>query len=219
MSVPYTKKILENFLHPKNVGEIKNADAIATEGSSICGDVVKLFIKVDPKTHKIVDIKFKSYGCAANIATASIITELAKGKTINKAKKISWEKANKELGGLPPVKVHCAVLAIDALKSAIDNYEQAHGLIREKVPTDGKIIIKRLRHIINPIFGKDVVSTKLIKEIKIKDGIISIKMNLAPDHQFYNNISDEIKERLEPLWDVKKVDIVGDLDSLTSQKS
>lgn len=212
MSIPYTKKVLQYFLHPKNVGEIKDADATATEGSPSCGDMVKLYLKIDPKTHKIEDIKFQSYGCASNIATASIITELAKGKTIDTAKDISWEEASKELGGLPPVKVHCAALAADALQTAIENYENTHGLLKEKIATDEKIVIKRLRHVINPIAGRDIVSTKLVKDVKVHDGIIDVNINLADDHQFYNNIKDEIIERLIPLWDIEKVNVAGTPD-------
>ncbi len=212
MSLPYTKKVLQYFLHPKNVGEIKDADATATEGSPACGDMVKLYLKIDPKTHEIEDIKFQSYGCASNIATASIITELAKGKEIENAKDISWEEASKELGGLPPVKVHCAVLAVDALKTAIENYENTHGLLKEKIPTDEKIAIKRLRHVINPIAGKDIVSTHLVKDVKVHEGIIDVTVDMADDHQFYNNIADEIIERLSPLWDIEKVNVTGTPD-------
>ena len=122
MSIPYTKKILEHFMHPHNVGQVENPDATATEGSPACGDMVKLSLKVDAPTKTITDIKFESYGCASNIATGSIITDLAKGRTIDDAKAITWQKSNEELGGLPPVKVHCAVLSVDALKTAIENY-------------------------------------------------------------------------------------------------
>ncbi len=208
MSIPYTKKILQYFLHPKNVGEIEDADATATEGSPSCGDQVKLFLKIDPETLIIKDVKFLSYGCASNIATASIITELAMGKTLEYAKNITWESANKELGGLPPVKVHCAILAVDALKSAIENYEHAHGLMKEKIPTDDRILMKRLRGVINPVAGKDIVSTKLVASVQIKDGHVKIEVALASDHQFYNNISSEIIERLEPLWDVEDVEVI-----------
>jgi nitrogen fixation NifU-like protein len=208
MSFPYTKKVLEHFRHPHNVGKLANPDAVATEGSPACGDMVKLYLKVDPKTKVIDDIKFESYGCASNIATGSIITDLAIGKTLEDAKKLSWKSAAEALGGLPPVKVHCAVLAVDALRTAIENYEHQHGLLKDKVPTDEKIVLKRLSRVINPLAGLDVVKTKLVQDVDVKDGIVTVYVELPPMHQFSNNVKHEIIERIEPLWDVKKVKIV-----------
>jgi nitrogen fixation NifU-like protein len=208
MSIPYTKKVLEHFMHPHNVGKLENADATATEGSPACGDMLKLYLQVDEKSTRIKDIKFESYGCASNIATGSIITDLAKGKAIEEAKKIDWKMAAEELGGLPAVKVHCAVLAVDALRTAIENYEHQHGLLKKKNPTTEKVIFKRLAGVINPLAGLDVVRTKLVTETKIQDGHVTIYVELPPNHQFANNVKNEIAERIEPLWDVKKVEIV-----------
>ncbi len=208
MSLPYSQKVLEYFTNPKNVGEIENADAVATEGSPACGDMIKLFLKVNPETKVIEDIKFRSYGCASNIATASIMTELTKGKTLEEAKKLTWEDASKKLDGLPPVKVHCAVLAVDAVKTAIDNYEQEHGLIKEKIVTDVNIVKERLKHVINPLTGLDVTKVNFIKNIEVIEGIIKVHVSIGSDHQFAQNIEEEIKERLEPLWDVKEVQII-----------
>jgi len=217
MSLPYSEKVIEYFMHPKNVGEIDDADVVATEGSPACGDMVKLYLKVNPETKVIEDIKFRSYGCASNIATASIITELAKGKTIEEAKKITWKEAAETLGGLPPAKVHCAVLAVNALKTAIENYEHKMGLVKEKKPTDIEVVKKRLRHVINPLTGLDVLKVNFIKDIKIEDGIITVFFNLDSDHQFAENIKSEIKEMLEPLWDVKEVRVIFN-DELEEQK-
>ena len=208
MSFPYTKKVLEHFRHPHNVGKLQNPDAVATEGSPACGDMVKLYLKVDPKTKVIDDIKFESYGCASNIATGSIITDLAIGKTLEDAKKLSWKSAAEALGGLPPVKVHCAVLAVDALRTAIENYEHQHDLLKEKIHTDEKIVLKRLSRVINPLAGLDVVKTKLVQDVEVKDGIVTVYVELPPMHQFSNNVKHEIIERIEPLWDVKKVKII-----------
>jgi nitrogen fixation NifU-like protein len=208
MSIPYTKTVLEHFMHPHNVGKIEDSDASATEGSPACGDMVKLYLKVDEASKVIQDIKFESYGCASNIATGSIITDLAKGRTIDEAKRITWQKANEELGGLPPVKVHCAVLAVDALKTAIENYEHRHGLLTEKKPTDEKTVIKRLSRVINPLAGLDVVRTKLVQEVSVKDGAVTVFVEMPEDHQFASNIKNEIIERIEPLWDVKSVQVV-----------
>ena len=208
MSFPYTKKVLEHFRHPHNVGKLQNPDATATEGSPACGDMVKLYLKVDENTKVIDDIKFESYGCASNIATGSIITDLAIGKTLEDAKKLNWKSAAEALGGLPAVKVHCAVLAVDALRTAIENYEHQHGLLKEKVPTDEKIVLKRLSRVINPLAGLDVVKTKLVQEVEVKKGIITVFVELPAAHQFANNVKNEIIERLEPLWDVKEVKII-----------
>jgi len=208
MSFPYSKKVLEHFMHPHNVGKLENPDAMATEGSPACGDMVKLYLKVDPEAKTIQDIRFESYGCASNIATGSIITDMAKGKTLEEAKKITWKMASEELGGLPPVKVHCAVLAVDALRTAIENYEHQHGLLKEKIPTDEKMVLKRLSRVINPLTGLDVVHTKLVQKVEVHDGNVTVWVNLPEDHQFAGNIQNEIIERIQPLWDVKSVKVI-----------
>ena len=205
MKFPYSDIVLEHFRHPRNVGKIENPDGKATEGSPACGDMVSVYIKVDPKTNTIADVKFESYGCASNIATGSIITELAKGKTLDEAKNITWKEASDALGGLPKIKAHCSVLAVEGLRSAIQNYEERHGLVKERVPTTVEIVRQRLRKVINPLTGLNVVRTNLIQDIKVKDGVVTVLINLPQDHQFANNIKDEILEKIEPLWDVKEV--------------
>ncbi|MBD3304217.1 Fe-S cluster assembly scaffold protein NifU [Candidatus Woesearchaeota archaeon] len=117
----YSEKVIEHFKKPHNVGKIEDADGVGTVGNRACGDVMKLYIKV--KDNKIVDIKFETMGCAAAIATSSIITDLAKGKTIEEAMKITKDNVVEELEGLPPVKVHCSLLAIDALHAAIKDFK------------------------------------------------------------------------------------------------
>jgi len=207
MPLPYSEKILEHFKHPHNVGKIDNPDAKTTEGSPACGDMVSLYLKVDEKEKRITDIRFESYGCASNIATGSIITDMAKGKTLEEAKKITWRMASEKLGGLPPVKVHCAVLAVDALKSAIDNYEQKHGLIKEKIKTTKDIVLKRLKHVINPIVGLDIVKANIVKSIKVGEGKVTVTVDIPEENQFAGNIKDEIIERIKPLWDIKEVKV------------
>lgn len=207
MKFPYSDKVLEHFKHPRNVGKIENPDGKATEGSPACGDMVSVYIKVDPESKRITDIKFESYGCASNIATGSIITELAKGKTLDEAKKITWKQASDALGGLPPIKAHCSVLAVEGLRSAIQNYEEKHGLIKDKKPTSKEIIQKRLRKVMDPLTGLNVIKTHIVKDIKVKDGVVRIKIDLPSNHQFASAIRNEIKEKIEPLWDVKKVTI------------
>ena len=117
----YTEKVMEHFQNPRNVGEIADADGVGTVGNPACGDIMKLFIKV--KDGKIVDCKFKTFGCGAAIATSSMVTELVIGKTIEEALTISKATVAEALGGLPPQKMHCSNLAADALKVAIDEYK------------------------------------------------------------------------------------------------
>ncbi|MHC1720017.1 MAG: iron-sulfur cluster assembly scaffold protein [Clostridiaceae bacterium] len=205
MAFPYNDIVLEHFKNPRNIGHIDDADGKATEGSPACGDMVSLYLKVDPATKIITDIKFESYGCASNIATGSIITELAKGKTIDEAKKITWKQASEALGGLPSIKAHCSVLAVESLRSAIFNYEEKHGLTKNREATTEEVVRQRLKRVMNPMKGLDMVATNLVKEVEVKDGVIRIVVDLPENHQFAANIKEEAKERLENLWDIKNV--------------
>jgi nitrogen fixation protein NifU and related proteins len=125
----YSPKVMENFSSPQNVGEIPDADGVGTVGNPVCGDLMTIYIKI--KDDKIEDIKFKTFGCGAAIATSSMVTQMAKGKTIDEALKITREDVAKELGGLPPQKMHCSNLAAEALEAAIKDY-------REKLAAKGK---------------------------------------------------------------------------------
>ena len=118
----YSKKVMDHFQNPRNVGEIKDADGVGEIGNPVCGDIMKLYIKV--KDDRIVDVKFKTFGCGAAIATSSIITELVKGKTLEEAERISRDTVAEALDGLPPVKMHCSNLAADALHNAIEDYRK-----------------------------------------------------------------------------------------------
>lgn len=207
MRFPYGEKVLEHFKNPKNVGKIDDADGKAVVGSPACGDMVAVYLKVDEKELRITDIKFESYGCASNIATGSIITELAKGKTLEEAKKISWKDASEALGGLPKIKVHCSVLAVEGLREAIENYEERHGLVKEKRPTTPDEVKRRLKTVMNPLTGLDIVRGNLITDVKVEEGAVSIWVDLPENHIFAANIRDEINERIENIWDVKKVEL------------
>lgn len=207
MQSPYSETVLEHFRHPHNVGKIDNPDGKAIEGSPACGDMVAVYIKVDEPTKKISDVKFESYGCASNIATGSIITDLAKGKTIDEAKQISWKEASDALGGLPKIKNHCSVLAVEGLRSAIQNYEERNGLVKNQEPTTVETIKKRLGKVMNPISGLDVVRTNLIKDLTLDDGKVRIVIDLPANHQFAPAIKEEITEKIEPLWDIKEVTV------------
>ncbi len=116
----YSDKVMEHFKNPRNVGEIENPDGIGHVGNPVCGDIMELYIKVNDST--IVDAKFKTFGCGAAIATSSMVTEMVKGKSIEEALEISNRAVAEALDGLPQVKMHCSVLAEEALKSAIDDY-------------------------------------------------------------------------------------------------
>jgi len=118
----YTEKVMEHFRNPRNMGEIPDADGVGTVGNPVCGDVMTIYIKV--KDNRISDIKFKTFGCGAAIATSSMVTELAKGKTLKEALKITRADVATALEGLPPIKMHCSNLAADALHAAIEDYNK-----------------------------------------------------------------------------------------------
>jgi nitrogen fixation NifU-like protein len=118
----YSEKVMDHFMNPRNVGEIPDADGVGTVGNPVCGDLMTMYIKV--KDNKIADVKFKTFGCGAAIATSSMTTELAMGKTLEEAKKITRADVAENLGGLPKIKMHCSNLASDALHEAIKNYEE-----------------------------------------------------------------------------------------------
>jgi nitrogen fixation protein NifU and related proteins len=117
----YSQKVLDHFKNPHNQGELKDADAVGQEGNPVCGDVMKIYIKVE--NNVITDVKFETLGCAAAIAVSSDLTDMVKGKTLEEALKITKDDVVNDLGGLPPVKVHCSMLGVDALRQAIKNYK------------------------------------------------------------------------------------------------
>jgi nitrogen fixation protein NifU and related proteins len=202
----YSQKVLDHFMHPHNVGKIENPDAVATEGSPACGDQVTVYIKVNPDSHVIEEAKFQSYGCASNIATASIITDLAIGKTIEEATKITWRDAMDALDGLPPVKVHCSVLAADTLRKAITKYQVDKGLI-EPPKFSKDTIVEELRKIIYPKVGEDIVTLKMVKYVGIEDGEVIIDLQIPSFDMYKENIAEEIREHLEAFPEVKNVKI------------
>lgn len=202
----YSQKVLDHFMHPQNVGKMENPDAVATEGSPACGDQVTVYLKVNDENKVIEDISFLSYGCASNIATASIITELAKGKTLDEAKQITWKDAMEALDGLPPVKVHCSVLAADTLQTAISNYEIAKGL--KEVPNFTKeTIVDELKKIIYPQVGEDIVSLKMVKYVGFTDGEVVIDLNIQSFDTWRDNVVEEIREHLAKYQEIKDLKI------------
>ncbi|MCX7958971.1 MAG: Fe-S cluster assembly scaffold protein NifU [Deltaproteobacteria bacterium] len=121
----YSEKVMDHFRNPRNVGEIQDADGIGEVGNPACGDIMKIYIKV--KDNKIEDIKFKTFGCGAAIATSSMVTEMVKGKSIEEALSVSNKQVAEALDGLPPIKMHCSNLAADALHAAIEDYRRKQG--------------------------------------------------------------------------------------------
>ena len=131
----YSTKVMDHFANPRNVGEFTDADGVGEVGNPACGDIMKMSIKV--KDNVIVDVKFKTFGCGAAIATSSISTEMIKGKTIDEALKLTNKAVAEALGGLPPAKMHCSVLAEEAIEASIDDYLKK---------TTGKGIEKKKQH-------------------------------------------------------------------------
>ena len=120
----YSDKVWDHFSNPRNVGEIADADGVGEVGNATCGDIMKIYLKIDHDV--ITDVKFKTFGCGAAIATSSRATEMVMGKTVDEALQITNEMVTESLGGLPPVKLHCSVLAEEALHAAIADYREKH---------------------------------------------------------------------------------------------
>ena len=131
----YSEKVLDHFSNPRNVGEIEDADAVGEVGNAKCGDIMKMYLKIDGDT--ITDVKFKTFGCGAAIATSSIATEMIKGKKISEALKLSNKAVTEALDGLPPHKIHCSVLAEQAVKAALSDYYRKQGI--DPTPIVGEI--------------------------------------------------------------------------------
>ncbi|MCD4827875.1 MAG: iron-sulfur cluster assembly scaffold protein [Candidatus Cloacimonetes bacterium] len=202
----YSQKVLDHFMKPHNVGKIENPDGEATEGSPACGDQVTLHLRVNPETLIIEDIKFQSYGCASNIATGSIITDMALGKTLDEASEIHWKDAAAELDGLPPQKMHCSVLAVDTLHAAIRNYKERHGQAKRS-GFDKEAILDELRKVIYPQVGEDIVTLKMVKYVGFENGEVIIDLGVPKFDQYRDNIAEEIREHLEKFEAVKSIEI------------
>ena len=124
----YSDKVMDHFEHPRNVGEIENASGVGTVGNAKCGDIMRIYLDIDDATHMIRDCKFKTFGCGAAVATSSMATEMVKGKTIEEAMQVTNKAVMEALDGLPPVKVHCSLLAEEAIHAALWDYAEMHGI-------------------------------------------------------------------------------------------
>lgn len=135
--LPYNPKVLELFRNPKNQGKMDDATVVAVAGNPACGDMITYYVKIDDETESIVKVMFESYGCAANIATASVVTELVKNLTLKVAwETITWNKVNEAVGGLPSVKSHCGILAVGALKRAIRTFYEKKNTLPDWLPKE-----------------------------------------------------------------------------------
>ena len=133
----YSEKVMDHFQNPRNVGEIEDASGVGTVGNAKCGDIMRIYLDIDDETHIIRDCKFKTFGCGAAVATSSMATELVKGKTIEEAMQVTNKAVMEALDGLPPVKVHCSVLAEQAIKAAVADYYRRQGI--DPTPFVGEI--------------------------------------------------------------------------------
>jgi len=188
----YTKKVKEFFLHPKNVGEIKNPDAAGEVGSMICGDALRLTLKIDRKNNTITDAKFQTFGCASAIASSSALTELIKGKTIDEALKIGNQDIAEYLGGLPKEKMHCSVMGREALEAAIANFRG------EKKPPE------REEKIVCECFE---VSEEKIRKVAIENHLTTVEdiTNFTKAGGGCGNCIPAIEAILKDIWFVKPV--------------
>ena len=127
----YSEKVMDHFQHPRNVGEIEDASGVGTVGNAKCGDIMRMYLDIDDETHIIKDCKFKTFGCGAAVATSSMATELVKGKSIEEALQVTNKAVMEALDGLPPIKVHCSLLAEEAIHAALWDYAEKHGITIE----------------------------------------------------------------------------------------
>ena len=134
MALNYSNKVMDHFANPRNVGEIENPDGVGEAGNPKCGDIMKIYLKVNDETQIIEDVKFKTFGCASAIASSSMATELIKGKSIQEAWDLTNSAVAEALDGLPPIKMHCSVLAEEAIHEALNDYRAKHGM--EIIPVE-----------------------------------------------------------------------------------
>ncbi len=188
----YTEKVKDLFLKPKNVGEIKDADAVGEVGSIVCGDALKLFLKVDKETGKIVDAKFQTFGCASAIASSSALTELIKGKTLDEAMQVTNKDLAEFLGGLPEEKMHCSVMGREALEAAVANYRGEAAPVHE----EEKVLCKCFN-----------VSEEKIRKVAIENHLTTVDevTNFTKAGGGCGECKPNIEAILEEIWSLKPV--------------
>jgi NifU-like protein involved in Fe-S cluster formation len=191
----YSEKVMDHFKNPRNIGVIDDADVTSKVGSVACGDLIKLYLKFDPDQDRIRDIKFESYGCAANIATSSMMTEMVKGKTIDEARKVTFKDISETLGGLPKIKLHCAVLSRQGLETAFLKYEAKRG----RVKLDESFVNRILRGVLEPIQGVDIISAKLLENAKVDGKKITLGLSVKRDSELAKSLAEDISDAFEGL--------------------
>lgn len=191
----YSEKVMDHFKNPRNVGVMEDADVTSKVGSVACGDLIKLYLKFDPDRDQIKDIKFESYGCAANIATSSMMTEMVKGKTIEEARKVTFKDISETLGGLPRIKLHCAVLSRQGLETAFLKYEAKRGRVKMDEPFVNKI----LRGVLDPVQGVDIISAKILQDTEIEGNKITLDLKAKPDSELAKSLAEDIQDAFEGL--------------------
>ncbi len=186
----YSEKVKELFLHPRNVGEIENPDAVGEVGSMICGDALKLTLKIDRETERIIDAKFQTFGCASAIASSSILTELIKGKTLDEALKLTNKDIAEALGGLPKEKMHCSVMGREALEAAIADYRGEKRPVEEK----GRIVCNCFE-----------VTEEKIRKVAIENRLTTVEeiTNYTKAGGDCGSCIPEIEAILKDIWSVK----------------
>jgi NifU-like protein len=199
----YTEKVKEHFLRPKNVGEIENLDAVGEVGSIICGDALKLTLKIDKETERIIDAKFQTFGCASAIATSSILTEMIKGKTLDEAIKVTNQDIADYLGGLPKEKMHCSVMGREALEAAIANYKG----LRKPLEVEEKFICKCFE-----------VSEEKIRRVAIENHLTTVEKvtNYTKAGGGCGSCIPEIEAIFKDIWAIKVPEIPRVLKKLTN---
>jgi NifU-like protein len=187
----YTEKVREYFLNPKNIGEIENPDAVGEVGSIICGDALKLTLKIDRETHKIIDAKFQTFGCASAIASSSALTELIKGKTVDEALQITNQDLAEFLGGLPKEKMHCSVMGREALEAAVANYKGIPGVVEE----EGRVVCECFS-----------VTEEKIRKVAIENHLTTVDevTNYTKAGGGCGECREEIGAILSDIWSLKK---------------
>ena len=198
----YTPKVMDHFLNPRNVGEIKDADAVAEVGNVSCGDALKIFLKLD-QDGRICDVKFKTFGCASAIASSSALTELVKGMTLDEAAKVTNKEIVAQLGELPEEKMHCSVMGMEALQAAIADYKRRHGEKVEEAEADdeheGRIVCK--------CFG--VTDTK-IRKVALENNLHSVAE--ITDYTKAGGACGRCLDQIQEILDsIELVDIEGNM--------